>query len=236
VSTDARKQTGSTLSCSNAPFSAGCAANRSTVAWRRFPRSRTKIRDGPSRERETLVGERTRIVNRLKANLARLGIRGFRSNLARAPSQLEAPRTPEGAAIPTNTLAELRRDMDRLQFVKRQIKKIETTRAERLANAPSEQSDAMVRLLVRVVGVGIETADMLVQEVFSREIRDRKALARYAGLTGAPDESGQRRQALSAVGDGARHPFEPGHRPVRQRRRRGGRTAHRGVAFGIVPT
>jgi transposase len=49
----------------------------------------------------------------------------------------------------------------------------------------------MVRLLARVVGVGIDTADMLVQEVFSRNMRDRKALARYAGLTGAPDESGK---------------------------------------------
>src|SRR6516165_10077724 len=42
----------------------------------------------PGRERQTLVGERTRIFNRLKANLARLGIRGFRPNLARAQSQL----------------------------------------------------------------------------------------------------------------------------------------------------
>jgi len=71
----------------------------------------------PGRERETLVGERTRIVNRLKANLARLGIRGFQPNLARAQSQLEALRTPEGAAIPTNTLAEMQRDMDRLRLV-----------------------------------------------------------------------------------------------------------------------
>ena len=52
----------------------------------------------------------------------------------------------------------------------------------------------MVHLLARVVGVGIETADMLVQEVFSRKLRDRKAVARYAGLTGAPDESGQKRR------------------------------------------
>jgi transposase len=44
----------------------------------------------PSRERESLVGERTRIVNRLKANLARLGIRGFRPSLAQASSRLEA--------------------------------------------------------------------------------------------------------------------------------------------------
>ena len=148
----------------------------------------------PGRERQILVGERTRILNRLKANLARLGIRGFRPNLARAPSQLGALRTPEGVAIPTNTLAEMRRDLDRLRFVKQQIKEIEKTRAERLAKAPDERRHAAARLLTRVVGVGIETADMLVQEVFSREIRDRRALARYAGLTGAPDESGQRRR------------------------------------------
>ena len=52
----------------------------------------------------------------------------------------------------------------------------------------------MVRLLARVIGVGIETADMLVQEVLSRTMRDRRAVARYAGLTGAPDESGAKRR------------------------------------------
>ena len=148
----------------------------------------------PGRERQTLVGERTRILNRLKANLARLGIRGFRPNLAQASSRLEALRTPEGSAVPANTLAEMQRDMNHLRFIKQQIKEIETTRAKRLAGAPNEQRHAMVRVLARVVGVGIETADMLVQEVFSRNMRDRKALARYAGLTGAPDESGKKRR------------------------------------------
>jgi transposase len=38
----------------------------------------------------------------------------------------------------------------------------------------------MVRRLGRAVNVGVETADMLVQELFSREIRDRRALARSA--------------------------------------------------------
>ena len=52
----------------------------------------------------------------------------------------------------------------------------------------------MVRLIERVVGIGIETADTLVHEVLSRPLRDRRALARYAGLTGAPDESGKRRR------------------------------------------
>jgi Transposase IS116/IS110/IS902 family. len=52
----------------------------------------------------------------------------------------------------------------------------------------------MVRLLARVMGIGIETADMLVQEVLSRNLRDRRAVARYAGLTGSPDESGKKRR------------------------------------------
>jgi tetratricopeptide (TPR) repeat protein len=58
--------------------------------------------------------------------------------------------------------------------------------------APSDGPHAMVRLLARVIGVGTETADMLVQEVLSRNMRDRRAVARYAGLTGSPDESGRK--------------------------------------------
>jgi len=148
----------------------------------------------PGRERESLVGERTRIINRIKGALARLGIREFKPMLRSAPQLLEALRTPEGAALPPNTLAELRRDMARLSFVKQQINEVERARLERLQRAPGERGNAMVHLLTRVVGVGVETADMLVQEIFSRNLRDRKAVARYAGLTGAPDESGKKRR------------------------------------------
>ena len=59
----------------------------------------------PSRERETLVSERTRLVNRIKGTLVRLGIRGFHPTLRTAPERLEAVRTPEGAALPPNTPA-----------------------------------------------------------------------------------------------------------------------------------
>ena len=52
----------------------------------------------------------------------------------------------------------------------------------------------MVLLLARVIGIVVETADMLVQEVLSRNMRDRRAVARYAGLTGSPDESGAKRR------------------------------------------
>ena len=148
----------------------------------------------PSREREGLVGERTRIVNRMKAGLARLGIRGFKPELLKAPQRLELLRTPEGVPIPPNTLAEMRRDMARLAWVREQIEAIERARLERLERAPAGGPRAMVRLLVRVVGVGAETADMLVHEVLSRNLRDRRAVARYAGVTGSPDESGAKRR------------------------------------------
>ena len=84
--------------------------------------------------------------------------------------------------------------MARLRFVSDQIKEIEDTRLERLEQQPQEGPHAMVRLLARVIGVGIETADMLVHEVLARQLRDRRAVARYAGLTGSPDESGARRR------------------------------------------
>jgi transposase len=147
----------------------------------------------PNRERECLVGERTRIVNRIKAGLVRLGIRGFKPTLRNATERLETLRTPEGASLPPNTLAELRRDMTRLRLVTEQISQLEEARLQRLEQQPAEQN-ATVRLLTRVVGVGIETADMLAHEVLSRGLRDRRAVARYAGLTGSPDESGSRRR------------------------------------------
>ncbi|MER9927291.1 hypothetical protein NKJ84_31450 [Mesorhizobium sp. M0048] len=58
---------------------------------------------------------------------------------------------------------------------------------------------AMVRLLVRIIGVGIETADMLVNEILSHGLRDRKAVARYAGLAGAPDVLGLGSSAIGAL-------------------------------------
>jgi len=148
----------------------------------------------PSRERENLVGERTRIINRMKSALVRLGIRGFKPELRRAPQHLEKLRTPENVPIPLRTLEELRRDMARLAMVRAQIEAIEQIRLQRLEQAPQDVAHAMVRMLANIIGVGVETADMLVREILAKELRDRRALARYAGLTGSPNESGSKRR------------------------------------------
>ena len=148
----------------------------------------------PSREREKLVVEHSRIVTRLKAAFVRLGIRSFNPKIKTAAERLEHLRTPEGDSIPPNTLAEIKRDIERQRLVKEQIRAIEKARLDRLAEAPAEGPNAMVRLLAQIVGIGVETADMLVREVLSRNMRDRRAVARYAGLTGSPDESGAKRR------------------------------------------
>jgi transposase len=113
----------------------------------------------PNRERENLVGEQSRLINRMKAALIRLGIRGFNPKLKRAAGRLDSLRTPEGEPIPPNTLAELRRDMERRRLVRNQIRQIEQARLEHFEQTPNDGPHAMVRLLARVIGVGVETAD-----------------------------------------------------------------------------
>jgi len=151
----------------------------------------------PNRERQNLVTEQTRIINQIKAIFTRFGLRTLRPTTRKVAEKLEHLRTAEGTPLPQNTLSELRRHLTRLRFVRDQIRAVEQERLRKLAVAhPAEKNspDAMVRLIARVFGVGIETADMLVNEIFSRHWRDRKAVARYAGLTGSPDESGSRRR------------------------------------------
>jgi hypothetical protein len=69
------------------------------------------IRDAkrPNRERETLISEITRLVNRMKACLVRFGVRGFDPILRRAAGRLEKLITPERVRLPPLTLAEMLR-------------------------------------------------------------------------------------------------------------------------------
>ena len=172
----------------------------------------------PNRERENLVGEQNRIVNRMKATLVRLGIRGFNPKLKKAADRLEGLRTPEGDPIPPNTLAELRRDMERRRLTSEQVRQIEKVRLECLERSSSDGPHAMVRLLARVIGVGIETADMLVQEALSRNLRDRRAVARYAGER--KKTSGERAGPIRQRSGAQRHDpigLAISHVPKRQR-------------------
>src|SRR5215467_2029060 len=57
-----------------------------------IPTSAEEDAKRPHRERETLVGEHTSIINRIKATLTRLGIRNLNPKLKKAPERLQEPR------------------------------------------------------------------------------------------------------------------------------------------------
>jgi transposase len=87
-----------------------------------------------------LTREQTRAVNRVRSTLIRFGIRTFKVKLRQASKRLEELRGPEGEPLPPNTMAELRRDLARLQVIRGQIREIERARLERLkrgAKAPT---------------------------------------------------------------------------------------------------
>ena len=158
----------------------------------------------PCRDRESLVHERTSIVNRMKAMLIQFGVRNFNPVLRKASEKLDAVRTPEGIALPPNTVCALRRNMERLHLIKEQIKAIEQAQLQTLQRDPTEKMNAIIFLLVRIIGLGVETAQQLAHELLFRNLRDRKAVARYAGVTGSPYESGSkcREKGLSRSGNG----------------------------------
>jgi DNA-binding CsgD family transcriptional regulator len=81
-----------------------------------------------------------------------------------------------------------------------QIRQIEETRLQRLEHSPHEGSHPMVRLLARVIGVGIETADMLVHEILSRNLRDQRAVrAMKAGAIDFLTKPFRHQEMLDAV-------------------------------------
>ena len=123
----------------------------------------------PSRERENLVGEQTRIVNRMKAALVRLGIRGFKPELRKAPQRLTTAAHARGRDDSAKHAGRNSTRHDPASRSPRADRSDRQTRLERLKQAPAEGPNAMVLLLARVIGVGIETADILVQEVLIAE-------------------------------------------------------------------
>jgi transposase len=158
----------------------------------------------PLRERETLTAERTRLVNRMTSLLTLHGICTFNVKLKKAQEKLAELKTATGEALPPAAEAELRRMLARLALVREQIAAIDKERRQRLAAAPRAGLNPMILLLAKVFGVGLLTAETLVHEVLYRKLRDRRAVARYAGLTGSPDESGKKRreQGLAKAGNG----------------------------------
>jgi transposase len=158
----------------------------------------------PERERERLVSERVALENRIGNLLCLHGVAGFKPRLKKAAERLEGLRGFAGEPLPPKLMEELRRLMVRHGVLSEQLKQIEAAREQALAaTAEQDKTARQIRILTRLVGLGLGTATVLVREVFCRLFRDRKALASFVGLTGTPFNSGgmEREQGISKSGN-----------------------------------
>lgn len=159
-----------------------------------------------SRERESLVKERTRQINTIMALLTAQGVadigvgrRGWLERLAEA-------RTGDGRALGQHLRARLVRLIRRLEEVARQIAEVEAELAEldrrRAVRLPVGRSTIAARLR-RLVGVGPVSAMVLEEEAFHRAFANRRHVAAYAGLTPTPFQSGEssREQGIAKAGN-----------------------------------
>lgn len=169
--------------------------------WRlvRVPEPPWEDRRQLEREREQLLGEQTRHRNRLGSKLVAQGIRmRIDKNFVQ---RLEEVRLFDGSALPVHLKAGLRREFERLQAVKAQLRAVEGEITALVEEAEDLQA---VRALMVLSGVGRVGAWVLVLEILGwRDMANRRQLASLAGLVPSPYNSGGmvRDQGISKAGN-----------------------------------
>lgn len=151
-----------------------------------------------TRERRTLLRERIEHTNRIKGLLMSQGVMGYDLLGRDRWARLETLETRDGHALPPRLKAEI----ERLELLARQIKQVEAERDALTATVP-EVAAGPAALLLRLKGIGPETATLLWLEGLFRTFANRRQLAAYAGLAPTPWLSGRirREQGISKAGN-----------------------------------
>ena len=169
----------------------------------RVPTPEEEDRKRRTRERERLLTERTAHTNRIKGLLHGQGIRDATPLKPSFLSDLEGMRTGDGWALPPHLRDEIRREHERLLLVHKQIKALE---AENFAahRAPAKGSvEAKAVQLAQLKAIGPQIAQVLTNEVFYRQFKNRRQVGSCVGLADTPYNSGksQRQQGISKAGN-----------------------------------
>jgi transposase len=153
------------------------------------------------RELSTLKAERTRHSNRIKGLLTTQGVSiAMKANV---PDPLETIRLWDGSRLPEGLRMRLQREYQRWLFVNQQIDQL-TTHREKLLKTSQQPNVEQVRQLMRLKGIGVNSAWLFVMEFFSwRAFRNRREVGACAGLTNTPYQSGDTRkdQGISKAGN-----------------------------------
>src|SRR5438876_854378 len=133
------------------------------------------------RELESLKGERTEHVNRIKGLLASQGVALTKVD-KNFPQALATARLWDGSAVPPELHRRLLREYERWQLVDRQIRDLESTRRQRIRADDTPHVD-QVRRLLELRGVGLNGAWLLEHELFGwRHFSNRRQVGGSAGL------------------------------------------------------
>ncbi len=155
----------------------------------------------PSRQLRTLKKERTRLINRIKGLLAsqgaaaRLGSRGLLD-------PVEGIRSWDDRPLPEGLRARLESEIERYEFLHRQILDLEA-QSKRMVREDGSSQGSEIRRLMRLRGVGRVCATIFVREFGWRQFKNRRQVGSLAGLTPTPFQSGDmtRERGISRAGN-----------------------------------
>jgi transposase len=153
------------------------------------------------RELETLKGERTEHVNRIKGLLAS---QGLKAEVGWAFAELlQRLRLWDGSAVPAELQQRLLREHRRWELTCEQIDELEKKRLQEVCSSATAEVE-QVRRLFGLRGIGINSAWLFVREFFSwRQFVNRRQVGALAGLTPTPYQSGDsdHEQGISKSGN-----------------------------------
>ena len=153
------------------------------------------------RELADLKTERTRETNRIKGLLIGQGI-GLTTR-GQAKIDLDAVRLWDQSPLPEGIRGRIQRAQERVEFLSRQIRELETQRDQELENLTCVGTKRVRQLMV-LKGIGPVTAWVLVMEFFGwRRFRNRRQVGALSGLAPSPYQSGDsaREQGISKSGN-----------------------------------
>jgi transposase len=177
----------------------GEALIRTLLAWKRgeprvcamvrVPTPEAEDRRRIARERKVLTKERIEHVNRIKGLLFGQGISDYEPLRRDRRERLAALVTGDGRPLPAHLMAQIGRELDRIELLLKHLAEVE---AERDAMLAAEQANAPgLTLLLGLRSIGNELAASLWSEGLSRSFANRRQLAAYAGLAPTPWQSGR---------------------------------------------
>ena len=175
-----------------------CGGERDVWREVRVPTREQEAARHVSRERTSLLQERTRLVNQMRGWLATLGCRLPRKRAAQWWTRV---RDFADTCLPAEVQQRLARIAARWALLTEQIAALDAQQAETVRAAGS--SSALGRL-VQLKGVATRSATTLVEEgLVWRDFANRRQVGAFLGFTPTPCDSGatQREQGISRAGN-----------------------------------